>query len=386
MASVAKKRILFVDDEPAILEGLQNLLYKDRKRWHMVFAPGGDTALAEIAKQPFDVVVSDMRMPGVDGATLLNEVKLRHPSTARIMLSGHAEKEAIVRALPALHQLLAKPCNAETLRAAIERGLELASTSRDERVRSVIGRLDRLPSPPELYLELTRTIGSKTAEVEDVAAVVRRDPALAAKVLQLVNSAYFGSGTTISSVRHAITVLGLERIRYIAMMSSVFEAAENPLDELSMTDLQTHSFGTAAIAAALLPERADDAFAAGLLHDVGRLILALGMTDEYRTVLRRTRSTGEPATDVETDMLGLDHADVGACLLGVWGLPAPLVDAVGHHHAPDRAAPEDRLVAAAVHVADAFADEGEVDVDAVERAGLRDRVASWMASGPARRT
>ena len=103
-----KKRILFVDDEPAILAGLQNLLYKDRKRWQMVFALGGQLALDEIRKEPFDIVVSDMRMPGVDGATLLNTIKDECPSTVRIMLSGHADREAIVRALPALHQLLKK--------------------------------------------------------------------------------------------------------------------------------------------------------------------------------------------------------------------------------------------------------------------------------------
>jgi HD-like signal output (HDOD) protein/CheY-like chemotaxis protein len=374
-----KTRILFVDDEQAILDGVQNLLYKDRKRWQMVFANGGENALAELGKQPFDVVVSDMRMPGIDGATLLNEVKLRYPSTARIMLSGHAEKEAIVRALPAVHQLLAKPCNAETLRAAIQRGLDLASTTRDDRMRAVIGRVDQLPSPPEVYLELTRTIERKSAQLEDIAAIVRRDPGLAAKVLQLVNSAYFGSGTRTSSVRHAISLLGLERIRYIAMMTSVFASVANPLDELTTGELQRHSFDTAALAAKLLPEAADEAFAAGLLHDVGRIVLTLGMTDEYGTVLRRVRSTGERTCDVETQMLGLDHAEVGACLLGVWGLPAPLVHVVGHHHAPDKAPPEERLVVAAVHVADALVHEGDVDSAALERAGLIDRLPAWMS-------
>ncbi|HMG23584.1 MAG TPA: response regulator, partial [Kofleriaceae bacterium] len=125
-----KKRILFVDDEPAILAGLQNLLYKDRKRWDMVFALGGQLALDEIRKESFDIVVSDMRMPGVDGATLLNTVKDECPATVRIMLSGHADREAIVRALPALHQLLSKPCDAATLRGAIERSLDGANVDR----------------------------------------------------------------------------------------------------------------------------------------------------------------------------------------------------------------------------------------------------------------
>src|ERR1700759_4814157 len=110
-----KKRILFVDDEPAILAGLQNLLYKDRKRWDMVFALGGQLALEEIRKSPFDIVVSDMGMPGIDGAVLLNRIKDESPSPVRIMLAGHADREAIVRALPPLHQLLSKPSDASTL-------------------------------------------------------------------------------------------------------------------------------------------------------------------------------------------------------------------------------------------------------------------------------
>jgi HD-like signal output (HDOD) protein len=376
---ITKKRILFVDDEPAILEGLQNLLYKDRKRWEMVFAEGGARALDEIAKCPFDVVVSDMRMPGMDGATLLNEVKARTPATARIMLSGHAEREAIVRALPALHQLIAKPCNAEVLRAAIERGLDLASTDRDSLVRAVIGRVDKLPSPPTIYLELTKTLESKTAKLEDLAAIVQRDPSLSAKVLQLVNSAYFGSGNTTASIRQAIAQLGIDRIRYISMMASVFEAVVDPLPELTIGELQAHAFQAAQIAAKLVPDHGDQAFAAALLADVGRVVLVLGMPDQYRTLVRRLTATGERITAVESEMLGIDHGEVGACLLGVWGLPASLVDVVRHHHAPDRAAPANALVAGAVHAADAFANGDVLDVDALERAGLSNRIAQWRA-------
>jgi len=219
-----KKRILFVDDEPAILAGLQNLLYKDRRRWEMVFAPSGEVALEKMRAQPFDVVVSDMRMPGMDGATLLNRIKDASPATARIMLSGHAEREAIVRALPALHQLLAKPCDAATLRATIERSLEPEATMRDAKVRAVIGRLDKLPSPPRILQRLAEVMSAPTVTLDEIAAVVADDPGLSAKVLQLVNSAYFGSGRRTSSVADAVSLLGTEQLRYIGVTASVFGA------------------------------------------------------------------------------------------------------------------------------------------------------------------
>ena len=222
----AKKRILFVDDEPAILAGLQNLLYKDRKRWDMVFALGSELALGEIRKAPFDIVVSDMRMPGVDGATLLNMVKDEFPATVRIMLSGHADREAIVRALPALHQLLSKPCDANTLRGAIERSLDGVDVDRDSLIRKIVGGVDKLPTPPDIFFDLTRLMQSPTSSVNDVARVVTRDPGLSAKLLQLVNSAYFGTGQVTTSITQAVALLGTDRLRYIALTASVFSSPE----------------------------------------------------------------------------------------------------------------------------------------------------------------
>lgn len=379
-----KQRILFVDDEPAILAGLQNLLYKDRKRWEMVFANGGEQALAELRKQPCDVVVSDMRMPGMDGATLLNLIKDEFPGTARIMLSGHAEREAIVRALPALHQLLSKPCDAETLRCAIDRGLDHAAVTRDEKVRAVIGRVDKLPSPPDVFLQLSKTMQSPTASLNEVAEVVLKDPSLAAKVLQLVNSAYFGSGQKTSSIQHAVSLLGTDRLRYIGLTASVFSSIEvEPMPELTVRGLQTKAAQAAALARSFLtgPAR-DEAFAATLLHDVGHVVLMLGMTEEYRTVFARAKETGRTLQDCELEMLGITHADVGACLLGLWGLPRPILEVVRHHHTPDKAPPEHRMVAAAVHVADALLhDENHLlhlDREAVERAGAGAQLPQWI--------
>ena len=214
-----KRRILFVDDEPEIRAGLRNLLYKERKRWDMVFAESAVTALTAMREAPFDVVVSDMRMPGMDGAALLNIVKVEFPATARIMLSGHAERDAIVRALPAVHQLLSKPCDESTLRAAIERGFNFAARIPDRRVREVIGRIDKLPSLPAVFADLERALHAPATTSAELVALARRDLSLAAKILQLVNSPYFGGGRTTSSISHAISLLGTERIRFIGSMA-----------------------------------------------------------------------------------------------------------------------------------------------------------------------
>jgi len=113
-----KKRVLFVDDEPRILDGRRRMLRSMRHEWKMSFAETGQEALAILANQPFDVVVVDMRMPGMDGVQLLSEVRKRH-QIIRIVLSGTADREAILRAVGLAHQYLSKPCDAETLKSVL---------------------------------------------------------------------------------------------------------------------------------------------------------------------------------------------------------------------------------------------------------------------------
>ena len=379
-----KKRILFVDDEPAILAGLQNLLYKDRKRWDMVFALGGQVALAEIRKEPFDIVVSDMRMPGVDGATLLNTVKDECPGTVRIMLSGHADREAIVRALPAMHRLLSKPCDAATLRGAIERSLDGVNIDRDARIRRLVGGVDKLPTPPDIYFDLTRLMQSPTSSVTDVASVVTRDPALSAKLLQLVNSAYFGTGGVTTSIQQAVALLGTDRLRYIALTASVFSATgSDDACGFSLQDLQRGAMRAAWLARAIAePAARDEAFASTLLHDVGHVVLALGRGGEFQAFHQRA-ALGEAQGELELELFGVTHADVGARLLAIWGLPSTIVDAVQFHHDPGSAPESCRRLASIVHFADVAVPHlpvhADLDMASLERAGCAHLVPGWRA-------
>ena len=150
------KRVLFVDDEQQVLDGLRDLLRRQRKHWDMTFASDAQKAMQLMADKPYDVVVSDMRMPGTDGATLLAHVKQHHPEAARIILSGQADRESVLRALPAAHQFLSKPCDADALRTVIERACTLQQMLSDPAIRTLVGGLDHLPSAPQTYFDLTR--------------------------------------------------------------------------------------------------------------------------------------------------------------------------------------------------------------------------------------
>jgi HD-like signal output (HDOD) protein len=352
-----RKRILFVDDEAQVLAGLQDLLRRHRRDWEMMFATGAEAALGEMAKTPFDVVVSDMRMAGMDGAELLRRVQQEYPSVARIVLSGYADRDVMVRALPVAHQFLNKPCDARELQLVIDRACGLQALLHDRATRDLVGKLDKLPSAPRCYLELTRAVTTLEGGLGAVAAIVERDPAMSAKVLQLVNSGYLGNGQRVTSVQRAVIYLGVDLIQGLALNAEVFSTMTlPPVEEFSLEAVQEQSFLTARIAKQLVadPRRGEEAFAAAIVHDIGKPILALVMPDRFATVIRTAREQRRPSADVEREMLGVTHAEIGAYLLGAWGLPMSIVEAVAYHHTPAKARMVTKDVLAAVHVADAL--------------------------------
>jgi HD-like signal output (HDOD) protein len=376
--------ILFVDDEPNVLSGLRRLLHARRGEWDMRFALGGEAALAALAEQPCDVIVSDMRMPGLDGAALLTRVQREHPNVVRIVLSGHTEMEAALRAVPVAHQFLSKPCDAERLSDVIARACGLHALLRSDAVRAVVGSLDRLPSLPRVYAQLTRALADPETSLPEIARIVGQDLAMCAKVLQLANSAFFGQARHVASIERAVTVLGANMIKNLALAVGAFSAFER--DGRVLDRLHEHSMATGRLAAAMLSDRrqAEDAFMAGMLHDLGKLVLVARFAEPLAAAVARARATDRPLYEAEREVCGVTHAAVGAYLVGLWGLPYPIVEAIAHHHDPATAAPRTFDVLTAVHVADAFAprgpDEpgvGEVDEALLARLGVADRLPGW---------
>jgi HD-like signal output (HDOD) protein len=383
-------RLLFVDDESHVLDGLQNLLRKHRREWDMVFALGGEAALAELERRPFDVVVSDMRMPGIDGAELLRRVQKLYPSVARIILSGHAEREVMVKALPVAHQFLSKPCQADVLRTVIERTCSLQAMLHDEPIRRIVGGIDTLPSAPSCYIELTKALTTTGGGLLAVADIVECDPAMSAKILQLVNSGYFGLGQRITSVRRAVVYLGIEMIQSLALASHVFTVQVPVVPGFSVEELQEHSLLTARLARRIVtdPMRAEEAFAAAIVHDIGRLLLGLAAPEQLAEIIRVAAESKRPRHVVERELLGVTHGEIGAYLLGVWGLPLSIVEAVAYHHAPRTTTIGDTEILAALHIADALVQapgaaaqgRGEadmLDMAFLEAAGLTARLPRW---------
>lgn len=338
------RRVLFVDDELQVLEGLRDSLRSHRREWHMVFAEGGEAALEELAQERFDVIVSDMRMPGMGGAQLLQRVREEYPETVRIVLSGHSEFADTLHAAPFAHQFLAKPCSPDELHRVIERSCNLHDLLSDDALKRAVAKVTSLPTAPETFREFCETVVDPAATADVLGAVVERDVALFAKLLQLVNSSFFGLGRRVTTGREAVACLGVATLRGLVLSVDLFHTfAPGALQAgIDVSSFERHAADVATAACRLAPvEIRDDAVAGGLLHDVGKLVLISSEPGDFAALAREAAERGLPLHTVEREHLGITHADVGAYLLGLWGLPYPLVDAVARHHSPEALAGAD---------------------------------------------
>ncbi len=351
-------RILFVDDEQLILDGLRNVLRKQRDVWDMTFVNSGAEALERLATHPTDVVISDMRMPTMDGAELLQQVRQRYPATARIVLTGQASKDDLLRVLPVAQQVLTKPCDPAALRASIERVCKLQSLLGNPQLQALVGGLDRLPTFPKVYQQLCELMERDDVTVAQIARIVEHDAALSLKTLSMANAAYFGLAQPTTSVQIAVKQIGFALLRALALSTDIFGMlGAAALASPTLRQLPDRALMRAQLAREFVLDRAraDEAFTAALLLDVGMVVLAHRET-RYLQLLSAAEDAMRPVHEIEREQLGFTHAEVGAYLLGVWGLPATLVEVVAAHHAPALLEISDNPVVAAIHIADVFTD------------------------------
>lgn len=332
------KRILFVDDDVALLDGLRARLYRRRTEWHMTFVASAAAAIEYLERQPADLVISDVRMPSIDGSQLLATLKDRWPETIRIVMSGHANSEQLMRLIATAHQYVSKPCDAQLLENMIDRCLHLDSLLNNEHVRAVVGRIGALPTMPATYSRLQTALSNPNANAAEVAAIVASDAVVAVKVLQVANSAFFRLAKPMSSIKEAVAYLGFTSLRNLVMSAEIFSQWEKlkAPPGLEAERLQAHAqlAAAACIALAVDTPLKEDALLAGLIHDIGYWILIQECPDDLKRALALSHDEGIDSETAERRVIGAAHAEVGAYLLGLWGLPYSLIEAVAFHHSP----------------------------------------------------
>ncbi len=390
---MTKKKILFIDDEPNILSGLKRMLRSLRKEFHLEFTESGRKALEIMEKHNFDVVVSDMRMPGMDGATLLAEIQKRFPYSIRIMLSGQANEESIMRTVGVVHQFLAKPCDPEYLKAVLLRVCALHDLMAHPCLREMVSQLDTLPSLPEVYAKLRQAIANPEVPVSEIAAIIEEDMAMSAKVLQLVNSAFFGLFQKVESPARAVNLLGIDTVKNLILGVGAFTEIKASSKIFPVKKLWSHSLMVGNCAKIIARAQSEDndlidnSFIAGLLHDIGKLVMLAKMDKQYEEATLLAGEEGICLRSAEKRIFNAVHDDFGAYLMGLWGMPGPVIEAIGFHHRLDNYPDNQFSPTIAVHLANAFYYEKHpdtittaphaVNISHLKTIGLGDKIEPW---------
>jgi HD-like signal output (HDOD) protein/CheY-like chemotaxis protein len=391
---MASPRILLVD-EPLPLIQLQRDLSHMNVHWQMEFASSGAAALQALERTPFDVFVTDLDMPDMGGADLLELVSTRFPRTLRFILSGPCDRDTTRRILKSAHQFLPKPCDVQQLSQRLSCALGVRDVLEGTKLVEVVLQIKSLPPLPSLYRELLARMESPSCSAKELGHVIERDMALTSKMLQIVNSAFFGLGRRVSSPFDAVMILGTEVVKSLVISLEIFsQLGSAPLAPGRAERLMSQSIAASRmaqrVAAMAGGDRAlqDDCFVAGLLHNIGELVLMTKLSSAHRTILGVAAVEGISIAAAELKVLGTSHAEIGAYLLASWGLSAAVVEAAAWHHIPSKSPVRQLGTLAAVHIADcvissAANDRPEdcvyIDQEFMGQCGLSDRAESFMS-------
>jgi len=352
-------RILFVDDEAWILNGLRRLLRRaSDPSWELEFFTDARAALARMSEVPCDIVVSDLRMPLMDGVAFLAQVHERHPSTLRIILSGHADREMILQVTEHAHQFLTKPCDGSALIGVLQSADRRHATLPGARSSAGLKGIERVPSLPVTYSRIMSAIQVHEPDMNELGKIVEQDVGVSARILQIANSSFFGLRNQVARPAEAVRVLGIDTVRGLALTVGLFQelhADAHVLGVLGRITDHCITIGSLArrfaLVAGLPRATADLAMQAGLMHDVGEFVIA----ELFPAAFLESHQAGDSSTAhgrvVRIGQLDVTQAEVGAYLLGIWGLPDAVVEAVALNGEPARIRGPELSVAAIVYVA-----------------------------------
>jgi HD-like signal output (HDOD) protein/CheY-like chemotaxis protein len=393
-------RILFVDDDPNILHGLQRMLRSLRDQWDVRFALSGQVALEMLEHETYDAIVSDMRMPDMDGAELLSFVSSKYPAMLRVILSGYSDPQAVMRTIGPAHQYLAKPCRPQVLLDVLSRTIELHRLLEADGLRRLLAGLRTLPTPPAIYFTLMDYIANPNASMNGVAELIERDMAMTAELLKLTNSAYFTLPCRIATPLQAVRILGFETLRALVLRIGIFRNFHGHAGTAHLIEaINADGFLVARLARRIaqaehLDSRAvDEAICAGMLGSIGTLVLLDHLPEAFAKVAALI-ADGDDPLDAETAVFGANHMQLGAYLLGLWGFPKSVVEAVAFAGQPGVAPVETLDTPVIVHIARVLAgplpayarqqshpELGRLALDMryLERLGCADRLPVWMA-------
>ncbi len=386
-------KILFVDSDRLVQDGHRRLLKALRPKWTASYATSGSEAMNYITRSHPDVMVAELNMATSDGTDILKAAQKFFPDVIRIVLSSEPDTQAetVLRATQSAHRFLAKPCKGENLLEQIEQAAQLRKLLSSAELREIIGGMPSLPSLPQLYHELIAALESPLISVAEIGEIVGRDVAMTGRVLHLVNSAFFGLPRKVSNPQEAAVLLGLNVLKSLVLYVKLFFAAPDcPIPGLSLDDLWEHSSKAARLSREIAKDLGasgrilEDAFLSGMLHDFGKLLLLDQSLYLHRVIAQMDSDPQLNFVEAEYKRFSTSHAEIGAYLLGLWGLPDQVVEAVACHHRPQNISGSLSLVLIASYLANALlqraaGDDAELNEIVVQNHDVAKMLPIWKA-------
>jgi HD-like signal output (HDOD) protein len=356
-----KSRIVIADGLTGQLRAVVEELRTLAPSWELCYSRGGLEALTLLSQTPCDALVTDLDLRDMTGLQLATQVMRQHPRMHRLILAELADLESLLRCVGTVHQFLAKPCEASRLQVVLHRAFALDVWLPNQAVRQLLGRVPQLPSPADIYSAVVAELQREPVSLDQVAGLIAGDPPMAAKVLQLTNAVAYGPPLDEADPVQAVKELGLANTKALLLLAhsySSFQEVES--GGFSVAGLWEHSRRIGQLARRVArsenlgPEQVEASGTAGLVHDIGKIALAANLPSQFHQVLELSRRKRMAFWEAEQEMFGATHNEVGGCLLGIWGLPLPVVEAVAMHHHPTRFLSDSFSPLTAVHIASAL--------------------------------
>lgn len=380
--------IIFVDDQSNILQSFRRALHSMENIWDVHYASGGTEALRTIGNVHVDVIVSDTNMPGMRGTELLKEVQAQYPEIIRLVLSGGCRNDDVSLLLRTSHQFFTKPFSLEVLKSTIDRLLLLRNDVNNEKIKKLVAGLSKLPCAPTVYKKFEDELSNSTPDIDKMGACIAEDPGLAAKLMQALNSTFFGISKANMHPYKAAQMMGPGTISYLFVEGIHFQPVAKTHPAYAFLE---STYKRSLYCAHLVEEIAtaenvpnlEAAYTTGLLCEIGSIILAHEMPEDYAKLIPLFK--GNSQHQVEKKSLGTNHALVGAYFLGLWGFPPAIVDAIALAYTPEKSTANGLNLATIVHIAQAFSRADDpagqaalINMAHLESLGLSGSLQKWQ--------
>lgn len=352
-----KINLLFLTKYLNLIEAIKEKLGIKGYDWRITTCSNEKEGLKLLSMDEYDGIIADAHINHVSGCKFLNKIRRIYPRAIRILIDDEFNIEESAKNFTVAHQFLPYPFPPEQLLDVIQRAYQLRYYLKQERIKFLTNKLQFVPSLPSLYFELIQALRNSEINLDRLVEIIEKDMGVASKLLHIVNSAYFGIPRYVTNLRETITILGLNMLKSLILVSHIFtQLDQKTIQFLPVESLWQHSQWTGLLAQKIaITENmgqniTDYCYIGGLLHKIGIVILATQFPKEYKEVFKSFKEKKIPLHESEINKFGSSHAEVGGNLLSLWGIADPIVEAVAFHITPNAYDFHNVIPIAATHI------------------------------------